>query len=95
MYGTLATLSIDPAKIDDLKALMDEWNETQGSSGIGYVGGYMLQPDSDASTVKMIAVFENEQVYRANAESPAQNDWYEKFRALLNADPIWEDGQVT
>jgi hypothetical protein len=43
----------------------------------------------------MIAVFENEQVYRANAESPAQNDCYEKFRALLNADPIWEDGLVS
>ena len=94
MYGTLATLDIDPSKLDAMRALMKEWNEGQGSADIGYVGGYILQTDADKSVVKMIAVFEDETQYRANGARPEQDAWYQKVRALLNSDPIWEDGSV-
>jgi hypothetical protein len=43
----------------------------------------------------MIAVFNSEERYKANAARPEQEVWYQKMRALLNSDPIWEDGQVT
>jgi quinol monooxygenase YgiN len=94
MYGTLATLSIDPSKLDAMRALMNEWSQGQGSSDIGFVARYILQTDADKSVVKMIAVFESEAQYRANGERPEQDAWYQKVRALLNSDPIWEDGTV-
>ncbi len=94
MYGTIATLSIDPANVDAMGTLLREWNENHGSGDIGYVGGYLLQTDADPSVVKMIAVFENEEKFRANAVRPEQDEWYQKVRALLRSDPIWEDGTV-
>lgn len=41
------------------------------------------------------AVFEDEETYRDNANSPEQNEEYQKLRALLEADPEWHDGTVT
>ena len=43
----------------------------------------------------MVAVFESKETYEANANDPAQDAWYRKFRALLTADPEWNDGEVT
>jgi hypothetical protein len=95
MYGTIATLSIDPEKVETLSAMLRSWNEKEGAGDIGFVAGYILQTDADASVLKMMAIFENEERYRANAERPEQDVWYQELRALLNDDPTWEDGQVT
>ena len=32
--------------------------------------------------------------YYANAESPEQNEWYERMRGLLASDPEWFDCDV-
>ncbi|MBN4064990.1 hypothetical protein JYU04_04560, partial [Dehalococcoides mccartyi] len=90
----LATLSIKPENAQALGTLLKEWNANEGSGDIGYVGGFMLQTDTDTSVVKMMAVFENEERFRANASRPEQDAWYQQVRALLEADPVWEDGQV-
>ena len=94
MYGTIATLSIKPENAHALGTLLKEWNAGEGARDIGYVGGFMLQTDADSSVIKMMAVFESEERFRANAARPEQDTWYQKVRALLNSDPIWEDGQV-
>ena len=94
MYGTIATMSIDPANVNALAALLKEWDETEDAGNIGYVGGFMLQTDADSSVVKMMAVFESEEKFRSNAARPEQDAWYQQVRALLNSDPIWEDGKV-
>jgi quinol monooxygenase YgiN len=94
MYGTIATLSIDPKNAHPLGDLLKKWNESEDAAEIGYVGGFMLQTDADSSIIKMMAVFEDEKKYRANAERPEQDAWYQQFRALLLADPIWDDGKV-
>ncbi|MGY8881444.1 MAG: hypothetical protein ACKVJL_03335 [Dehalococcoidia bacterium] len=95
MYGTIATLSINPDNVHALGLLLKEWNAAEGTGDIGFVDGYILQTDADSSVVKMIAVFNSEERYKANAARPEQDAWYQKMRALLNSDPIWEDGQVT
>jgi len=94
MYGTIATLSVDLNNVDTLGTLLNEWNADKGACDIGFVGGYMLQTDADSSVVKIIAVFENEERYRANANRPEQDAWFKKMRALLKNDPIWEDGKI-
>ena len=94
MYGTIATLSIDPANVEAMGTLLREWDDGVGSGDIGYVAGYLLQTDADPSVVKMIAIFEDEEKFRANAARPEQDIWYQSVRALLKADPTWEDGTV-
>jgi len=94
MYGTIATLSIDPSNVEALGKMLQDWNKAEGASDIGFVGGYLLQTDADSSVAKMMAVFESEDRYRANANRPEQDAWYQELRALLRSDPVWEDGNV-
>jgi hypothetical protein len=49
-----------------------------------------LQPDRTANDIVCVAVLSDEQVYRANAENPAQGNWFETLRALLTDDPACE-----
>ena len=48
----------------------------------------------DKGGVMMAVVFESKEAYVANATDPAQDRWYQKFRALLASDPEWNDGEV-
>ena len=94
MYGTIATLKIDPANTNDLAKMLEEWSENEPLGEIGYVAGYLLQLDSDPSTLKMVAVFKDEGSFRANAARPEQDAWYQAMRAHLLDDPTWDDGNV-
>jgi len=42
----------------------------------------------------MAAVFESEDAYVANANSPEQHRRYQRYRELLSADPEWTDGEI-
>lgn len=37
-------------------------------------------------------LFEDEEAYAADAHDLATEEWYRRFRALLEADPEWTDG---
>jgi hypothetical protein len=39
-------------------------------------------------------MFTDREAYERNADDPAQNARYEAYRALLEADPQWHDGEV-
>ena len=43
MYGTIATLSIDPSNVEALGKMLQDWNKAEGASDIGFVGGYLLK----------------------------------------------------
>ena len=60
----------------------------------GMVTAYLLTEDK-AGDVWGLAVFDDEKSYRDNASDPEQGAQYEKFRALLEADPEWHDGTIT
>jgi hypothetical protein len=49
---------------------------------------------SDPQAFMLVVGFESEEAYRKNAESPEQHARYEKYRALLDADPEWYDGEI-
>jgi hypothetical protein len=38
-------------------------------------------------------LFEDRDSYSANAHDPATEAWYGRFRALLEDDPEWTDGE--
>jgi hypothetical protein len=57
------------------------------------VTAYLLSEDA-AGNVWSFAVFEDEKSYPASAADPSQSEQYEKYRALLDADPEWHDGSI-
>jgi hypothetical protein len=49
---------------------------------------------SDPQDAYLVVGFESEAAYRRNAESPDQHARYEAYRALLETDPEWHDGEI-
>ena len=89
MYGTIAQVKIDPAKIEELKALGDSMGTAPGQ-----VARYVYQMDADPGVLFLVAVFESKEAYWANAQSPEQNERFMQLRALLIEDPHWHDGEI-
>ena len=91
MYGTIARFRVLPGKKEEVLRLLGEYD---GAGIDGWVGDYALQMDRDPDEFFMVAVFKDKATYTANADSPAQHERYLKWRALLAADPEWNDGAV-
>ncbi|HNS00993.1 MAG TPA: hypothetical protein PKM78_01265 [Anaerolineae bacterium] len=89
MYGTIARIRIDPAKLEELKAFGENMKV-----GPGQVAGYVYQMDADPGELFLVAVFESKEAYWANAQSPEQHERFMRFRALLLEDPEWHDGAI-
>ena len=89
MYGTIARVKIDPAKLEDLKTVGRRMGVAPGQ-----VARYVFRMDADPGELYLIAVFESREAYWANAQSPEQNKRYQELRALMSADPEWHDGEI-
>ena len=92
MYGTIARLHPTAGREADLLAY---GRRIRGLAVPGYRTSYLFRPDKDPydrPTVFLLAVFDDEASYKANAESPDQNERYLELRALLDDDPDWMDG---
>ncbi len=90
MYGTIATLRIKPGMEAELERLSREAN----ADIPGFTFQHVYRMDADAQTLYLAVGFESEAAYRQNAESPEQHARYEAYRALLEADPEWHDGEI-
>lgn len=93
MYGTIARIHPKPDRIDELVALGDTM--MQGFQPAGYRASYLFRPDAnpyDRPTMFLVAMFDDEATYRANAASPEQDAIYRQLRELLEDDPDWTDG---
>lgn len=89
MYGTIAKVTIDPARLDELKALSQDIGTAPGQ-----VARYVYQMDADPSVCYLVAVFESRDAYWANANSPEQHERYTQMSALFTSDPEWHDGEI-
>jgi len=92
MYGTIARLHPRPGKTDELLRLGDSM---RAAPMAGYRSSYLFRPDRNPyfrETLFLVAVFEDADAYRANAESPEQDARYQEMRSLLVDDPDWLDG---
>jgi hypothetical protein len=90
MFGTIARLRVKPEKMDALQAFGSE--EVDGLPALRFQ--HVFQSESDPSEVWLVVGFESRAAYKSNAESPEQHERYLKFRALLDADPEWHDGEL-
>jgi quinol monooxygenase YgiN len=91
MYGTIARLRVKPGKEQELERFGRE-STTQNVPGM--VFDYIFRTDANPQELFLVAGFESKEAYRANAESPEQHARYEEYRALLDADPEWHDGEI-
>ncbi len=94
MYGTVARIKVKSGQDKALVGLMDDWKKNRGPKEKGAIAGYLYKLDMKPGEYLMAAVFQDKATYTANAQTPEQDAWFRKFRALLQTDPIWEDGEI-
>ncbi len=90
MYGTVARMKIQREKVEELKALLAEVETREVE---GYRSTSLLIPDDGRDEVIMVVYFDDEASYRKNADDPRMHEDYLRYRALLDADPEWTDGE--
>jgi quinol monooxygenase YgiN len=93
MYGTVARMRVKPGELEALKKTMAAWDE--GSPNVpGYRSTTVYQTDNDSNELIMAVAFEDKKTYMANADDPKTDEWFQKMRAHLDADPDWSDGEI-
>jgi quinol monooxygenase YgiN len=90
MYGTIARFRIREGKEADLRRIFED--DTENTPGFLFAHVYRM--DDDPQSLMLAVAFESREAYRANAESPAQQKQYEQYRALLEEEPEWHDGEI-
>ena len=93
MYGSVFRMKVKPGKNQAIADLFSEWDRERQRQVPGAIGGFVLRPDRAAGELIRVAVFKDKASYRANADDPAQHEWYMRMRELLEDDPEWEDGE--
>jgi quinol monooxygenase YgiN len=89
MYGTIARMRIKPGALEGLM----RWGEQQ-EDGPGLIALHVFQMDADPNELYLVVVAENEEIYRANANSPEQHQSFLEMMQFLVAEPEWHDGHV-
>jgi quinol monooxygenase YgiN len=92
MYGTIARMHPKEDRLAEFWAVGDEMRSAPMA---GFVASYLFQPDHNPyqrPTVFLVAVFEDQATYQANADSTEQDARYRRLRELLEDDPEWMDG---
>lgn len=90
MYGTVARIRVKPENRDALRSVMD----AQTRQGIpGMLTSYALW-ENEGDVAWLFAVFEDRDSYDRNADDPAQHERYLEYRALLEDEPEWHDGEI-
>lgn len=91
MYGTVCRFMVKPGMEMQIAALTKEF---ELANIPGSRAEYVYQMDNNSNEYYMAVIFESEDAYKRNAMSPEQDMRYQKFRALLAADPEWHDGKI-
>ena len=91
MYGTVARIRVKPEN----RGALNEVFAKQSSEGnpAGMVAAYTLY-ENEGDGGWLVAVFEDRASYDKNADDPRMNEKYVEYRALMEADPEWHDGDI-
>ena len=87
MWGSIARMVVR-SEVPEAY-LSAQMNAFQSRPGI--VSGKVYRSASDPLEVWLVAMFEDEESYRNNAESRVQHAEYLTLRACLQQDPEWHD----
>jgi quinol monooxygenase YgiN len=90
MYGTVAKTRVKP---ENREALQKVTAGQDYGSIPGYVSSYVLY-ENDSDVAWLLAIFEDRASYDKNADDPAQHERYVEYRALMEEEPEWHDGEI-
>ena len=90
MYGTCARTRV---KQENRQKLRDLFEGQSYQSVPGFETSYVLW-ENDSDVAWLFAIFEDRASYDRNADDPAQDARYQEYRALLEDDPEWHDGEI-
>lgn len=90
MYGTIMHGALRP---EDRAAFVAALSEGESVPVPGFLHSHVMFPDQGGDDVWLAVFFTDKASYVRNAEDPAQHARYVKFRAFLQADPTWTDGE--
>jgi quinol monooxygenase YgiN len=91
MYGTVARMRVKPGKVEDL---MNEMKSFESLPVDGYMGTSVYRMDDNANEVYIAVAFNDKGSYMKNADSPEQNERFQKMMSFLEAEPEWHDGEI-
>ena len=94
MYGTIMRLKVKEGHEQRVVDLLKEWETDRKPQIQGAVGGLLLKPNGSSGVLVGAAIFKDRASYMANADNPAQHEWYMRLRELLEDDPEWEGRRV-
>ncbi len=95
MFGTIFRMRPKQGQEQVVEELFQRWGRERRPKVTGFVNGYLLKSRSHPGELISVAIFDSEASFRQNAEDPEQDRWYQELRAVLVADPEWNDGEVT
>ena len=87
-------MKVQPGKINDLKAVMNARQEEARLKSTGWEQTIIGERKDASDEIWGLVTWDTSDNYYKNAESPDQNQWYEKMRSFLSADPEWFDCAV-
>lgn len=91
MYGTVARTKVKPENRDKLREVVTR--QMSARTVEGFVTSYLLF-ENEGDDAWLIAVFSDRASYDKNADDPQMDAEYQEFRALMEADPEWHDGEI-
>lgn len=94
MYGTVTRLLVKPGQEQALQEHHARWLRERKLESTGFIADYALKSERVPGEWIVLVVFDTEEHYRKNADDPVQHRQYEELRALLSAEPEWNDGEV-
>lgn len=90
MYGTIGRARVRPENRDRLVEVLRK----QAYAGVqGFRQAFVMFPENRQDEAVFVAMFADRDSYWANANDPAQHQRYLEYRALLENEPEWADGE--
>jgi quinol monooxygenase YgiN len=93
VYGTVYRFRPLPGKKEEVLDYHRRWKAERWPLVQGFVAEYVYRSASRPGEY-VAAVFESKEAMERNGQDPEEDCWYRQLRALLAADPEWEDGEI-
>ena len=90
-FGTIARYTVKPGHAEKLMAEMGSFEEDPPA---GWLYHTVFRSETNPNEIWMSVVFDSEESYRKNANSPDMDQEYRKMLEHLDGEPEWHDGHV-
>src|SRR5207247_8591257 len=91
MFGTVARYRLKPGHE---KQFMDEMGSFENEPPAGWVYHTIFRSTKDPNELWLRVVFESEDTYRKNADSPEMDREYRNIHEPLAGEPEWQYGNL-